>query len=118
MTTVEKLRRHLVHEVFARAIVRDPDLVAAVEHFDGEVNFDADSLLFTLPHLYRFTLIHLGASNHGPLDSAQCDYNAFRRMLYQSAVNTDLHQLGAMVVVEHVDDNHALSLYRLSHSRR
>lgn len=118
MTALERLRQHLVHEVFVRALARDPDLVAAVEHFDGEVNFSSGSLVFTLPHLHRFTLSHLEASGHGPLTAAQCDYKAFRRMLYQSAVNTELRQLGAMVVVEHADDDHALSLYRLSHSRR
>lgn len=115
MTALEQLCRHLVDEVFARAIAHDPDLVAAVERFDGDVNFNAGSLLFTLPDLYRFTLIHLEASGHGPLDAGHCDYKAFRRMLYQSAVNTELRQLGAMVVVEHVDDDHALSLYRLRH---
>lgn len=116
MTALEQLRQHLVHEVFARAIARDPDLVAAVERFDGDVRFNAGNLLFTLPHLYRFTLIHLEASGHGPLDAAQCDYKAFRRMVYQSAVNTELRRFGAMVVVERADDDHALSLYRLSHN--
>lgn len=118
MTALERLRRHLVHEVFARAVARDPDLVAAVERFDGDVSFDAGGLLFTLPHLYRFTLMHLEASSPGPLDAAHCDYKAFRRMLYQSGVNADLRQFGAMVVVEHVDDDHALSLYRLRHGGR
>lgn len=118
MTALEQLRQHLVHGVFECAIARDLDLIAAVERFDGEVNFDAGSLLFTLPHLYRFTLIHFEALGHSPLDVAQCDYKAFRRMLYQSDVNTELRQFGAMVVVERVDDDHALSLYRLSRSSR
>lgn len=116
MKALEQLRRHLVQEVFARALACDPDLIAAVEGFDGAVNFNDGSLLFTLPDLYRFTLIHLEASGHGPLDAGQFDYKAFRRMLYQSAVNTELRHLGAMVVVEHVGDDHALSLYRLRHS--
>jgi hypothetical protein len=118
MTALEQLRQHLVHGVFERAIALDPDLVAAVERFDGEVNFNAGSLLFTLPHLYRFTLTHLEALGHGPLDAAQCDYKSFRRMLYQSAMNTELRQFGAMVVVERANDDHALSLYRLCHSSR
>lgn len=118
MTALEQLRRHLVDEVFARAITHDPDLVAAVERFDGELKFDAGSLLFTLPHLYRFTLNHLATSGHGPLDAAQCDYKAFRRMLYGSDVNTELRRFGAMVVVEHADEDHALSVYRLSHGSR
>lgn len=118
MTPLEQLRQHLVREVFARAIARDPELVAAVERFDGEVNFNADGLLFTLPHLYRFTLIHLEAVGHVRLDAARCDYKAFRRMLYQSAVNMELRQFGATVVVEHAADDHTLSVYRLSHGRR
>jgi hypothetical protein len=118
MTALDQLRRHLVHEVFGRAIARDPELVAAVERFDGEVKFNGGSLLFTLPHLYRFTLNHFEALGHGPLDAALCDYKTFRRMLYRSDVNTELRQFGAMVVVEHAGDDHALNVYRLSQGIR
>lgn len=114
MTALEQLRQHLVQVVFARAVARDPELVAAVESFDGDVHFDGSDLMFTLPDVYRFALTHLDASGRGPLDAARCDYKAFRRMLYQSALNAELRRLGAVVIIERANHDNALSLYRLT----
>ena len=114
MTAAQRLHRHLVHQVFARASARDPELVRAVEHFDGGVSFVGDDLVFTLPQLYRFALHHFQVSGAGPDTTAQCDYASFRRLLYRSATNTELRGIGAVVVVECADDDHARSLYRLT----
>jgi hypothetical protein len=113
MTHLQQLRQHLIHAILARALERDAEIANAVERFEGEVRFVDGELVFTLPHLYRFALHHLESSGHA-VNPIRCDYPAFRRMLYQSAVNTELRDFGARVVVERADDDHALSLYRLT----
>jgi hypothetical protein len=114
MTASQQLRQHLIRAIFERALERDAKLVGAVGRFEGDVRFVDGELVFTLPHLYRFALQDFEASGHAGVDASQCDYVAFRRMLYQSAVNTELRGFGARVVVERADDDHALSLYRLT----
>ena len=114
MTLLEPLREHLMREVFARAAARDPELIAAVERFGEGMQFVNGELRFTLPRLFAFVLADFERTRREPIDTALCDYKAFRRFLYQSQVNTELRRLGAIVVVERADDDHALSLYRLT----
>jgi hypothetical protein len=113
MTTVEQLVQHLVEWVFAPALAGDANLRAALACFGGNPRFDADELVFTLPHLHRFLLIHCERSGLGPPDARASDYRVFRHTLYAGDTNTALRRLGAMVVVDHADDDHALSVYRL-----
>jgi hypothetical protein len=114
MTTAQQLHHHLVYDVFAGAIAGDVNLKAAVDAFGGDVCFDAGDLLFTLPHLLRFLLLHCEASGHGVPDAQARDYRVFRRLLYGAEVNTALRPLGAVVVVERADADHRLSRYRLT----
>ena len=114
MTPLQQLREHLIYEVFASAVTREPEFVAAIQRFGGEVHFVDGDLLFTLPELFRFLLADFEHSGRGLLDPTKCDYKAFRRLLYQGRVNTELRGLGAVVVVEHANDDHALSIYRLT----
>jgi hypothetical protein len=114
MTKLQQLHLHLIHEVFARAVAGDPGLVKAVSDFAGEVRFIEGDLIFSLPQLFQFLLIDLERRGHGSIESSDTDYQAFHRMLYHSQINTELRRLGAIVVVEHADHDHALSLYRLT----
>ena len=114
MTTAQELHDHLVHRVFAGVIAGDVDVTAAVDAFGGEVRLDAGDLLFTLPHLLRFLLLHCQASGQGVPDAQARDYRVFRRLLYGAEVNTALRRLGAVVVVERADADHRRSLYRLT----
>jgi hypothetical protein len=114
MTQLQPLHSHLIHEVFARAVRGDPGLVKAVTDFAGEVRFINGDLVFSLPQLFQFLLIDLERSGHGRIEPSDTEYQGFHRMLYQSQINTELRRLGAIVVVDHADDDHALSLYRLT----
>lgn len=114
MTKLQPLHSHLIHEVFARAVRGDPGLVKAVSDFGGQVRFINGDLIFSLPQLFRFLLIDFERTGHGRMESSDADYQAFHRMLYHSHINTELGRMGAIVVVEHADDDHALSLYRLT----
>jgi hypothetical protein len=117
MTKLQQLHLHLIHEVFARAVAGDPGLVKAVSDFAGEVRFIEGDLIFSLPQLFQFLLIDLERTGHGRIESSDTDYQAFHQMLYHSRINTELRRLGAIIVVDHIDDVHALSLYRLTRLR-
>lgn len=114
MTKLQQLYSHLIHEVFARVVTGDPGLVKALSDFAGDVRLIEGDLIFSLPQLFQFLLIDLERTGHGHVESSDTDYQAFHRMLYHSHTNTELRRLRAIVVVEHADDDHALSLYRLT----
>lgn len=117
MTSLQALHAHLIREVFARALAGDAELADSVGRFDGIVRLEDKDLLFTLPDLFRFLLSDFERAGHGTLDVAARDYKPFHRMLYRSRTNAQLRSFGALVVVEHADDDHALSLYRLTRCR-
>jgi hypothetical protein len=114
MMNVQQLHDHLIHQVFARIIAGDPERIDALARADGGMRFVDRDLLFTLPALLRFLVLDFERSGHAPLDPAELDYKVLRRMLYQNPTNAALRRFGAVVVVEHADDDHALSLYRLT----
>ena len=117
MTSIQALHAHLIHEIFARALAGDAVLADSVGRFEGNVRFEDKDLLFTLPDLFRLLLIEFERAGHCTLDAAARDYKAFRKLLYHSRTNAQLRILGGTVVVEHADDDHALSLYRLTACR-
>lgn len=114
MTSAQQLHHHLVHRVFAGVIAGEVNLTDAVDAFEGEVRLQAGDLLFTLPHLLRFLLLHWEASGNGVPDAQARDYRVFRRLLYSTEVNTELRQIGGVVVVERADADHRLTQYRLT----
>ena len=113
---MDALLDHLLNHVFVPCLAGNPRIVESIGRFDGSLRFDRADLLFTLPDLYRFAVANFQCSTASHAQSALPgpDYKSFRRALYHGNMNTTLQALGAVVVVERADSDHALSVYRLT----
>ena len=104
---------HLLSMVFPGVIRNDPDMLRAIEAFDGDLRIDGDRLLFTVPALFAFVCRSHAAQSGQHVETSREAYLRFRKALYGNPTNSTLARHGARVEVETADPDHDRSVYRL-----
>jgi len=113
MNTPEKIHQLLMKSVFKAALKRETKLINAVEKFTGNLRFDGEELIFTMPALFKFAMGCLQQESIAQDSDAPLEYLAFRKIVYQSGINLQLRSLQAAVVIESQHVNHDERWYRL-----
>jgi hypothetical protein len=113
MNTPEKIHQFLMKSVFKAALKRETKLTNAVEKFTGNLRFDGEELIFTLPALFKFAIGYIQEESITQISDKQVEYLAFRKIVYQSGINLQLRSLQAAVVIESQHVNHDERWYRL-----
>lgn len=113
MSTTEKTHQFVMKSVFEAALKKDINLRHAVEKFSGDLHFDGDELIFTLPALFKFAMFYIQQGTIAQITNTQIEYLAFRKIVYQSKTNHYLRELKATVVIESQHVIHDERWYRL-----
>lgn len=104
---------HLLSTVFPGVLQRDPDVLRAIDAFDGDLRIEGDRLLFTVPALFAFVCQSYTAQSGQHVETSRASYLDFRKALYDNPTNSTLARHGARVEVETADPDHDRSVYRL-----
>lgn len=113
MNSPEKIHQFLMKSVFKAALKRETKLTNAVEKFTGNLRFDGEELIFTLPALFNFAIGYIQEESITQISDKQVEYLAFRKIVYRSGINLHLRSLQAAVVIESQHVNHDERWYRL-----
>ena len=96
--------------LFLSLLAHDPAIIDQINFYQGNVNIEQDSLIFSLADLFDFLRsLNLDESN----EDDKRDYTDFQRLLYQSTLNQDLKAHGGQVVVHASTGKVETNLYRL-----
>ena len=109
---------HLLTTVFPGVLQHDPDVLRAIEAFDGDLRIDGDRLLFTVPALFAFVCQSYATQSGQHVETSRETYLRFRKALYGNPTNGTLARHGARVEVETTDPDHDRSVYRLVRTGR
>lgn len=85
---------------------QDPSVLVSIDQFVGDVFVDGESLLFTLPAVYKY-LSDITAESDLP------KYVLFRKSLYESGFNASLALIGGAVVSHNSTGKVDTSTYKL-----
>ncbi len=107
------MHQFLMKSVFKAALKQETKLTNAVEKFTGNLRFDGEELIFTLPALFKFATGYIQEESIIQISDKQLEYLAFRKIVYQSGINLQLRSLQAAVVIESQHVNHDDRWYRL-----
>ena len=99
--------------VFEAALKHETKLKQAVEMFSGDLQFDGEELVFTLPELFKFVMGYIQQEHVAQSADTTPDYLAFRKIVYQSSTNLQLRALRAAVVIDTQHLVHGERRYRL-----
>ena len=113
MNTPEKTHQFLMKSVFEAALKHEKKLNQAVEMFSGDLQFDGEELVFTLPALFKFVMGYSPQEHVAQSADTPPDYLAFRKIVYQSSTNLQLRALQAAVVIDTQHLVHGERRYRL-----
>ncbi|VAX01835.1 hypothetical protein MNBD_GAMMA22-169 [hydrothermal vent metagenome] len=100
-----KLCQDIVLNFFVKIIKQDIETLNRINLLNTELYFDTETnyLVFSLPALHQFLN-----------DQLQLSYLEFRKIIYQSSINTDLSQSAAKIEVHQSSYKVNTSLYVLS----
>ena len=99
--------------VFEATLKHETKLRQAVDNFSGDMQFNGEELVFTLPALFKFAMGYIQQESIVQSTDTQLDYLAFRKIVYQSGTNLQLRTLQAAVVIESRHLIHSERWYRL-----
>ena len=71
MNTPENIQQFLMNSVFEAALKHETKLKQAVEMFSGDLQFDGEELVFTLPALFKFVIGYI-QQKHVEIGRASC----------------------------------------------
>jgi hypothetical protein len=112
-----ELYEFVLDKIFCGFVCRDPDLLRAIDAFEGALDVHQGALRFTPPALYEFACRSYEATS-GPVVRRDRDgYLRFRKALYQNPTNSHLGALGGQVELQTPNPNHDLAVYKLVRTR-
>ena len=103
----------VLSRVFGGYLRREPEVLRALDAFEGKLWIEDEALTFTLPGLFGFSLGLYEAESGERLDGSRKSYLRFRKSLYGNPTNQLLKGQGGHVEVAHASPNHDDSVYRL-----
>ena len=104
---------YLVETIFAAVIRSDPVIIQDIQSFGGDLVFENNSFLFTLPALFEFVLNSYERNTDVTIEASRKNYLRFRKLIYSNPTNRELRKLGGLVEIEIAGPTHDLSRYRL-----
>lgn len=108
-----ELYSYLLTEVFEGFIQRHPELLSAIEDFEGDLRVSNDTLVFSIPALFEFVRTAYEKSSGHRVSADPKSYLRFRKSLYRNPTNALLRERGGRVEIESANKDHDLSMYRL-----
>ena len=113
-----ELYSYLLTEVFQGFIQRHPELLSAIEDFEGELTVSNDTLVFSIPALFEFVCIAYERSSGHRVRADRKSYLRFRKSLYSNPTNDLLRERGGRVEIESANKDLNLSISRLVRHER
>jgi hypothetical protein len=110
-----ELYGYTLEKVFYGFIRRDPDLLRAIDAFEGAIAVRGNALEFSLPALYEFVCCYYELASGHEVSTGRRRYLRFRKALYENSTNSWLMPRGGRVDLETPNRNHDLVLYKLVH---
>lgn len=101
-------------DIFPGVIQSNPDLLEEINYFEGDLQLVDNTLLFTIPALFRFTCQSFARHSEHQIESSKENYLGFRKLLYKNPTNTELKILGGHIDIDTVNKKHELCIYKLT----
>lgn len=112
------MNSYLLTNVFGPFVEREPDVLRAIDAFDGDVSVSGEALVFTLPALFEFVCGSFESQSGRKACSDRDSYLRFRKSLYANPTNRLTMARGGRVEIESANPDHNLRVYRLVRNRR
>jgi len=114
----DDLYPYLMDRAFGGYLRSAPEVLRALEAFEGEVRIVDKALTFTLPALFDFVRSFYELHDGRPANADRGTYLRFRKALYGNRTNQRLRALGGQVEIATPHPDHDRRVYRLVCGRR
>ena len=114
MFIMKELYHFVLDNIFNKFIEDDSEFVKVIDNYSGDVHIASDTLIFTLPALFKLACVLYQKHTDVEIVAEDTDYLSFRKALYNNPTNTILKERKGIVEVELSNDDHNLSTYKLS----